>query len=328
MSTVLEETKALFRKAVARASWAPSVHNTQPWHFVVRPDVLELHGDKDRQLRALDPSGRQLVISCGCALFNARVGLAADRVVQIDRLPDPAKPDLLARLTVLDETAPWTPLVRLDPLIERRHTNRRDFFDEHVPPDVIYELTIAAEQEETSLVQIVEPEHKMVAAQLSREAEIIQNIDPAYQAELQAWTTTDLRRTDGVPVSAIPHTDSRFETEGLIRDFDVAGKGWLPRLRQSSLNHCLMVLGTAESTRLAWLRAGEALQRILLEATRLDYVVSLASQVAEVPSTRDRLRRELDLDIHPLLLIRIGRAAPTPASKRRDLNMIISETGD
>jgi hypothetical protein len=56
-----------------------------------------------------------------------------------------------------------------------------------------------------------------------------------------------------------------------------------------------MVLGTAESTRLAWLRAGEALQRILLEATRLDYVVNLASQVAEVPFTRDRLRKELDL---------------------------------
>ena len=136
-------------------------------------------------------------------------------------------------------------------------------------------------------------------------------------------------RTDGVPVSAIPHTDSRFETgRCLIRDFDVAGKGWLPRLQQSSLNHCLMVLGTAESNRSAWLRGGEALQRILLEATRLDFVVSLATQVAEVPSTRDRLRKELDLEFHPLLLMRIGRAAPTPASKRRDLTMIISETED
>jgi hypothetical protein len=86
-----------------------------------------------------------------------------------------------------------------------------------------------------------------------------------------------------------------------------------------------MVLGTAESTRSAWLRAGEALQRILLEATRLDYVVSIASQVAEVPSTRDRLRKELDLEFHPLLLMRIGQAAPTPASKRRDVDKIISE---
>jgi hypothetical protein len=269
-----------------------------------------------------------MIISCGCALFNGRVGLAADRVVQVDRVPDAAKPDLLARLTVLDEPAPWTPLVRLDAMIERRHTNRRDFFDEDVPPDVIYELTTAAEQEEASLVQIVEPQDKMVAAELSREAEATQSADQRYQAELEAWTTTDLHRTDGVPVYSIPRSDVSSESEGLIRNFDVAGEGWLPTLRQSSLNHCLMVLGTAESNRLGWLRAGEALQRILLEATRLDFVVSIASQVAEVPSTRDRLRRELDLEFHPLLLMRIGRAAPTPASKRRDLGMIMSEIED
>jgi nitroreductase len=326
MSTVQDEKKALFRKAVVRASLAPSIHNTQPWHFVVRPDALELHAVNDRQLRALDPTGRQMVISCGCALFNARVALAADRVLQIDRLPDAAQPDFLARVTMVDKPAPWTPLVRLDPQIDRRHTNRRDFFEENVPPDVIYELTTAAEQEDASLVQIVEPEQKLAAAQLSQEAEAIQNADPRYRAELETWTTTDLHRTDGVPVYGIPHTDERSEPESLVRNFDVAGKGWLPRLKQSSLNHCMMVLGMAESNRLAWLRGGEALQRILLEATRLDYVVSIASQVVEVGSTRERLREELGLDFHPLLLMRIGQAAPTPASKRRDPTMIISET--
>jgi nitroreductase len=326
MSTVQDEKKALFRKAVVRASLAPSIHNTQPWHFVVRPDALELHAVNDRQLRALDPTGRQMVISCGCALFNARVALAADRVLQIDRLPEAAQPDFLARVTMVDKPAPWTPLVRLDPQIDRRHTNRRDFLEENVPPDVIYELTTAAEQEDASLVQIVEPEQKLAAAQLSQEAEAIQNADPRYRAELETWTTTDLHRTDGVPVYAIPRTDERSEPESLVRNFDVAGKGWLPRLKQSSLNHCMMVLGMAESNRLAWLRGGEALQRILLEATRLDYVVSIASQVVEVGSTRDRLRKELGLDFHPLLLMRIGQAAPTPASKRQDPTMIISET--
>ena len=176
------------------------------------------------------------------------------------------------------------------------------------------------------MVQIVDPEQKLAAARLSKEAEAIQNSDPQYRAELEAWTTTDLHRTDGVPVYAIPHTDARSEPEALARNFDVAGKGWLPMLRQSALNQCLMVLGTAESTRIAWLRAGEALQRILLEATRFDFVASLASQVVEVPSTRDRLRKELGLEMSPLLLMRVGRAAPTPASKRRDLTMIISET--
>jgi hypothetical protein len=88
----------------------------------------------DSSERSTPPPDRQLVISCGCALFNARVALSADRVVEVDRLPDRTKPDLLARLTLLNEPARWTPLVRLDPMIEKRHTNRRDFLDEDVPP--------------------------------------------------------------------------------------------------------------------------------------------------------------------------------------------------
>jgi nitroreductase len=328
MTTVQEETKTLFRRAVARGRLAPSIHNTQPWRFLIRPDALELWVDADRQLLALDPTGRQLVISCGCALFNIRVGLAADRVAQVDRLPEASNLDLLARITLLDEAAPWTPLVTLDPMIERRHTNRRDFLDQDLPSDVVYELISAAEQEDASLVQIVEPERKMIAAQLSREAEALQNADERYRAELRAWTATDTQRPDGVPVFAIPHTSPESMLEPLARTFDVAGRGWLPTLRQSSLNHCLMVLGTGQSTRQAWMRAGEALQRILLEATRLGFVVSLASQVGEVPSTRERLHRQLGLDFHPLLLLRIGRAGPTPASKRRNLSEIISEVPD
>jgi nitroreductase len=55
MSSVQQETKTLFKKAAERASLAPSIHNTQPWHFVIRPHALELYADSDRQLRALDP---------------------------------------------------------------------------------------------------------------------------------------------------------------------------------------------------------------------------------------------------------------------------------
>ena len=60
-----------------RATLAPSVHNTQPWRFVLSPDALEIHADRSRQLRVLDPRGRQMTLSCGCALFNARASLAA-----------------------------------------------------------------------------------------------------------------------------------------------------------------------------------------------------------------------------------------------------------
>src|SRR3954470_7997744 len=70
-------TEALGR-AADTARLAPSVHNTQPWRWVVRGDRLELFAVEDRQLREQDPEGRLMVLSCGAALHHALVALAAE----------------------------------------------------------------------------------------------------------------------------------------------------------------------------------------------------------------------------------------------------------
>ena len=53
------------------AARAPSLHNTQPWRFKVSQDALELYADPKRQLR-VDPDGREMLISCGAALYGLR----------------------------------------------------------------------------------------------------------------------------------------------------------------------------------------------------------------------------------------------------------------
>ena len=53
------------RYVVARAIWAPSVHNSQPWRFTADDgQQLSLHADTSRRLAAADPDGRELMISC------------------------------------------------------------------------------------------------------------------------------------------------------------------------------------------------------------------------------------------------------------------------
>ena len=44
------------RYVVARAIWAPSVHNSQPWRFTADGGPrLSLHADTSRRLAAADP---------------------------------------------------------------------------------------------------------------------------------------------------------------------------------------------------------------------------------------------------------------------------------
>src|SRR5437763_8099647 len=117
------------RRAAVRATLAPSVHNTQPWKLHLRRDELRILADKTRQLAVLDPTSRQMTISGGCALMNARVSLAADDVgVAITRLPDPARSDLLASITSLGgRSSEERELAELDGFLEHRQTNRRRF---------------------------------------------------------------------------------------------------------------------------------------------------------------------------------------------------------
>ncbi len=74
-----------------------------------------------------------------------------------------------------------------------------------------------------------------------------------------------------------------------------------------------------------WLRAGEALERILLEVTRHGFAASPLTQVIEVTATREELRRDLDLTFYPHVLLRVGRAPLTPASPRRRLVDVLVE---
>src|SRR4029450_1460977 len=92
---------AALAHAAQTAGLAPSIHNTQPWRWRVEGSTLELRAERSRQLGITDPSGRMLAISCGTALHQARVALAAAGwTAEVDRVPDRADPDLLARATV------------------------------------------------------------------------------------------------------------------------------------------------------------------------------------------------------------------------------------
>jgi hypothetical protein len=332
LGTQTSRTAAALRRAAVRASLAPSIHNTQPWRFVVGRDYLEIHADWDRQLRVLDPRGRQLIISCGCAVFNARVSLAAaGQHVAVERLAGAGTGDLLARLTVGGTARGPAAIAELEPAVDIRRTNRRQFGDEPVPPQVIAELVAAARAEEADLIPIVQPQDRVLVASLNQQADRQEVEDPAYRAELRAWTTDDPRRLDGVPAYAVPYAGAgATNSEPLpLRVFDTRGMGWLPSDSNSGSDQCLLLLGTRDDGPADWLRAGEALERVLLEIARLGYAASPLTQVIEVARTHELLREHLRLRMRPDVLLRVGRAPETvPTRRRRLVEVLVDVTTD
>ncbi|GAT69847.1 nitroreductase [Planomonospora sphaerica] len=134
-----EEIGKAVHAAVEAAAWAPSVHNTQPWSFVVSGEEISVRSGSDRRLPVEDPAGQEMLISCGAALFNVRLALLElgyEPVVQV--LPDPDRRALLATVRPGAAVATDEHTRLLHAQIERRRTHRGDFTGEE-PPDRLVE---------------------------------------------------------------------------------------------------------------------------------------------------------------------------------------------
>lgn len=328
-TTTNTTTTNALRLAVHYAARAPSVHNTQPWQFLLSRSGLDVSVDRSRQLEVLDPTGRQLFLSVGCAVLNARVSLAARGIgIVAQYLPDPHRPDLVAHLDPDPDAHVDDALGELETHIVRRQTNRRQFAADDVPEAVLQTLVAAASNEGARLVVIRDYEDRETLARLTQHADALQIADPAYRAELRAWTNGTEERRDGIPERVVPHVDGTAGDDIPIRDFDTMGRGWLPAATRSSSKQCLVILGTDEDTPEAWLRAGQALERVWLELTRAGLVASVFTQPIEVVPIRAQLRAELRLTMYPHVVLRIGRAQPTPATSRRLIaDLLVDQTG-
>ena len=64
-------------KAIRLACRAPSLHNSQPWRWIVGETVVDLFVDHERVVRSADRSAREALISCGAALGHFRIAMAA-----------------------------------------------------------------------------------------------------------------------------------------------------------------------------------------------------------------------------------------------------------
>jgi len=320
--TASERAQALAGHAqylIATAARAPSVHNSQPWRFRVSQDAIELWSDPRRRTWS-DASGRELLISCGAALFGLRLavrslGFQAD----VELLPDPGRLRLLARVRP-GRALPMNALeARMMAAVPHRHTHRGPFEPVPLPRGLLPRLQNDVLREGAELALIPPGLGYERLARLAVSAARRGDLDPRARATIRRWTraVSDPGR-DGIPATALTPRPALHMRPGRLpqRDFDLdRNLGVLPA--DGTPPAVTAILLTRDDRRPDWLRAGQALHRMLLDAATEWVFASLYTQPLEDPVTRLLIPGRVGVPGHPQMILQLGRVTAAAATARR-----------
>jgi nitroreductase len=303
-------------KAIQLACRAPSLHNSQPWHWIVDETSVDLFADHRRVIRSADSSGREALISCGAALGHFRAAMAASRWdTNVDRFPNPNDRDHLA--TVSFTPAHYVTTAEHDraDAILRRRTDRLPFraptYWESFEP--VLRRTI---DHRKATLDVLPDEARPQLAAASRLTESLRRYDGYYHDELR-WWTEPFQGYQGVPASALVSEEERNLVD-INRAFPVAGH--TDRRPEVAADEAkVLVLSTPENTRADALNCGEVLSTVLLECTMAGLATCPLTHITELPESRERIQRLIGTHDFPQVLVRVGKtpvfeetAPPTP----------------
>ncbi|MFD1938548.1 MULTISPECIES: Acg family FMN-binding oxidoreductase [Nonomuraea] len=304
------------RAALEAATWAPSVHNSQPWTFAVSGEEISVRADADRKLRVGDPEGREMLIGCGAALFNVRTVLRGKGWAPVTRiLPDPDRPNLLATVRLGEVVTPDETTRLFGGEIERRRTHRAGFTNLPVPDKLIEALVRQAAAENGRLMPVGDEAAVRVLAALTQAAQAARPED----AEVRRWgRAPGSSRKDGVPADAYPSEPA--DTGFPQRDY-----AWGIEADQSTATATgvVAVMTTRRDSKEEWIATGQALQRVLLYACAFGLSAAFHTQALELPHLREFAREEVCSGEYPQMIMRLGFTFDSTHGVRRPLSEVL-----
>lgn len=327
-----------WREIIEYARWAPSPHNTQHWKFRLLDERRAvLLYDPARLLPVEDGAGRFMASAMGVLLETmsvaaAPLGLevrATARNVPLDA--SATQPSPFADLELVERSEP-EPLDR--ELIRTRRTSRLPYDDRPVSPEMLDELSRAAEQFGHQFEHSNDPEEVAWVIGLNADTMFYDLSDDATRREIGSWTRYSQaeakRHGDGLAAFAM------LFPGWLMRLF--FERHWLfllPGLRQlCKWNYKRSMRGTRT---VAWLSgkfqeqsdclvAGRALARMWLIMTKQGVYLHPFGSVITNPRSHEAMKGHFanSQRRHPLwMLVRLGHNDEPPRALRLPLDQLI-----
>ncbi|HUI39362.1 MAG TPA: nitroreductase family protein, partial [Methanothrix sp.] len=262
---------------------------------------------------------RELYINLGSALENLL--LAAEHFGYICRVTYfPGEKDLVATISL----SPGNVFVpeadgRLFGAIPNRSSNSNPYDLRHVPESALLALRNQSEGEGILLYTTADSGTKEKFGGLVTAADQFQFSNANYRSELGHWLGQGTMGPTGIQASIA-------QLEVTLLD---PGPGMIKRDQELVNSTPAFGFMTSErNDRESQVRAGQAFERLWLEATALGLSVHPMSQVLEVPQTKASLAELLPVEHgYPQLAFCFGYATPEEHTPRRPLAEVIIEKG-
>ena len=325
---------------------APSIHNTQPWIFsLIDDNSIEIYADRRRTLRVIDPTCRELAISCGAALGYLLITIRhfgykyKTELLPLTTGERSGNEDLLARVNVYDNSnsegnssntlrddteihsLQEDDNNRLFGAITRRRTNRFGF-EERTLPDILlagfyyiahkyphYQYQSQLKKGDPIWLHMAEEtEEKNALAELVARGDRLQSSDRHFRGELTSWVNSNrTHRRDGIPGYALEFSHFLRLGPFAVRRFNISKKQAELNRKSAIRSSALAVLGSYLDRPLDWIITGMALANVLLLARSEDIWCSFLNQPIQIPELRHKVIDTIKKERgFPQVLLRMG----------------------
>ncbi len=313
------------RELVRYATLAPSGHNTQPWKFMILEGAVRILPDYSRHLPVIDPLGRELWISLGCALENMEI--AAQNAGYGTEITYPTQDADF--LTLHLRTMPVRSPAPLADAIPHRQSTRSPYDGHAVPLAEMRKIENTVPVPGVSLQILTASDQKEAVIEYIKSADQRQYGNQAFVNELVSWLRFNkpeaLHSLDGLYTHCSGNPEiPRWLGERFITTASAGRQSATDETNVRSSSG-LIVIAAAQDDKRHWIETGRLYERLALTITSLGIKTAFINQPLEVPALRSQFQGYLNLGTaQPQLLLRFGYAAPMPRSLRRPVEQVLA----
>lgn len=333
-----------WRSIARHAAACPSPHNTQPFRLRFRSETeAEVVFLPRRGLWVADPHGRFTWLTAGifvelCTIAAHGLGFELEQrtdFVPMYRDGDTETPQVIARLTLRPADGP---VADLDPaLILARHTSRLPYDGHPIPEALLAEMQAEAARTGHRFEARNDGEAIRWVVELNRQALFHDMLNAPIRRELVRWLRFGTREED-ITGDGLSARCLGFSAP-LLRSFFTRSGFWtLPGIRSlvgALYRRSMKGVGTVGwlrgpyVTMEDWFRAGTTMIRLWLIVTRHGYHWQPYGSVITSDEARTNMIRYFDIPDEKggadavWLLLRLGKSAPPPISRRLPFEDIV-----